>query len=204
MGSLKCENCGSNLEMDKAKRIQFCPYCGAKIVIPETSFDHEKTMAVFNEAVRQTIVKEEIEKEKRENRKSARSTLFGVFLLVGLPLLVLGIVFGVYKYEEWKLENLSNNVQQYILEGRLDEAQMEASKIRLSMDWSSDSKKKWDQIRENYIKIINEKKKTAEKTCPHEWVLTGNERDNGFLFWWTHQQEYKCTKCGNIKWEDMK
>lgn len=35
----------------------------------------------------------------------------------------------------------------------------------------------------------------------HEWVRTGREAEAPFLVFWTkHQKQYRCAKCGKIKW----
>lgn len=37
---------------------------------------------------------------------------------------------------------------------------------------------------------------------PHEWVRTGNQREEPFFIFWTRTAyEYRCTKCGATKWE---
>ncbi len=193
---VKCEQCGHPFNPEKDNNR--CPYCGTELNTQKTAIDHEEFMAIHKEKVRQTMVKE-------SRGEEIRSVLFPVILILILFSLFLIPVFVKstnLKNEEKKLENLSNQIQQHILEGRLDEAQMEASNLRLVSNWSSNAKEKWDRVREDYQKLIKEKQKTAQKTCIHNWVQTGNERDSGFLFWWTHQDEYKCSKCGNIEWRN--
>ena len=35
----------------------------------------------------------------------------------------------------------------------------------------------------------------------HDWVKTGNHKEDSFLVFWTNgYDEYKCFKCGNTKW----
>ena len=35
----------------------------------------------------------------------------------------------------------------------------------------------------------------------HEWVKTGREAEVPFMVFWTrHQKQYRCNKCGRIKW----
>lgn len=35
----------------------------------------------------------------------------------------------------------------------------------------------------------------------HEWVRTGNHKEESFLIFWTKgYDEYKCVKCGATKW----
>ena len=54
--NIKCENCGANLSIKE--RLQFCPYCGSKVQIPETEFDHAKYVLEHDEQVRKQKVKE--------------------------------------------------------------------------------------------------------------------------------------------------
>ncbi|MBR1812229.1 MAG: hypothetical protein IJ773_00215 [Lachnospiraceae bacterium] len=36
----------------------------------------------------------------------------------------------------------------------------------------------------------------------HEWVKTGNHKEEPFFIFWTKGfDEYKCSKCGATKWE---
>ena len=37
---------------------------------------------------------------------------------------------------------------------------------------------------------------------PHQWVKTGNQREDPFFIYWTRTAyEYRCSKCGATKWE---
>ncbi len=37
----------------------------------------------------------------------------------------------------------------------------------------------------------------------HEWVQTGREGERPFfIFWSKHQHEYRCAKCGYVRWLD--
>lgn len=38
----------------------------------------------------------------------------------------------------------------------------------------------------------------------HKWVRTGNHKEKDLIFNWTWgSDEFKCTKCGAVKWEHV-
>ncbi len=196
--NIKCENCGASLEFDQTKQVSYCPYCGFSIKEKETLYDHEKYMANFQEKVRQNIVKEKTAEERRSNRQIA--LIFGILILfIIAPFLFQYIPF---RLEERKLERLSQNIQKSINEGYLDDAWMKSLNLTSTTNWSRNAEEKWNRLREDYQKLIKDKQKTAMRTCPHDWIPTGNERDAGPFWAVKHQLEYKCNKCGNFEWRD--
>ena len=59
MKNLKCSNCGANLEFNDDKRMQFCPYCGYALPLPEDAASLEKFKLKHQEEVRQRKHKED-------------------------------------------------------------------------------------------------------------------------------------------------
>lgn len=148
----KCENCGGNLKTDSEHRMQFCPYCGAAVKIPETAFDHEKFVLEHQEKVRQQKVK--------EDRK-------GTFIIIGVLALVfiMLIIYNTISDNEQKAKYANADqqiakVQELISTGEYDQALIEAESIRVSkeglLDWDYN---KYESARKDLIKLIKEKQK---------------------------------------------
>ena len=72
-----CEKCGSNLILDKKRKIRYCKYCGYQIGIEESKFDHEKYIAKIN-------YKTEIQKQKQED-----DSINQVLIITGIILFIL-------------------------------------------------------------------------------------------------------------------
>jgi len=62
----------------------------------------------------------------------------------------------------YRLEKLANTVENCITVGNYDTARIKANQIVDDTDWSSESKEKWDSIRESLLVMIDEKQAIAE------------------------------------------
>lgn len=102
--SIKCPDCGANLDVEQGRRLYFCSYCGTKIAvineneftfheIDEAAIEHERQQA----AVEITKEKEETERERiRANPNS--SSLFD-FLEIGCVGSIFILMIVVYLFE---------------------------------------------------------------------------------------------------------
>ncbi|MBP5595048.1 MAG: hypothetical protein J6Y02_06675 [Pseudobutyrivibrio sp.] len=79
---LKCEDCGGIMEIDQAKSILCCPYCGSKELIEES------------DDVKKAKIKADIELRKIEymERKANKSQAGDIIVLVLLILFTLACV----------------------------------------------------------------------------------------------------------------
>ena len=89
-----------------------------------------------------------------------------VFLIILCFTILLGmVVSGKYAYNKHieHLETLVVEVEELIEEGDYDAARIKAAQIVDDTDWSSDSEKKWNNIRKTLIKAIDEAEKESKK-----------------------------------------
>lgn len=91
--SVKCPECGADLQIEQTREFAFCSYCGAKVMI---SNDNEKVLRTIDEArIRQAetdriIRLRELEMEEK-NRISKKNQII-VWISITLALLLMGII----------------------------------------------------------------------------------------------------------------
>ena len=96
---LRCENCGSSMDINAERDILFCPYCGAKALIEES--DEVKITKMNTDAVnRMTDVKLEkarlkLELKKEEGKEDQRTlimmiAIFAFFIIMAFVLKAIG------------------------------------------------------------------------------------------------------------------
>lgn len=89
--SIKCPECGANLEMEQDRKVMFCSYCGRKIMmVDENEFKYDVTH-------RHVDVAKIREVEEESKRKAAKDELdkekFDKFVeLAGCVLLVIVVI----------------------------------------------------------------------------------------------------------------
>jgi rRNA maturation endonuclease Nob1 len=87
---------------------------------------------------------------------------FGLIFLIFIPFIMLSLLYIPHKMEEMKLEKLSEQVEECIATGDYQTARIKANQIIDGANWSAERRKKWDNIRESLIKIIEENQAVAE------------------------------------------
>jgi len=65
--------------------------------------------------------------------------------------------------KESELREIVIEIQEDVTNEDFDSALLKANQLYLDGDFKKDDKKKWDERREEYIRIINEAKEKAEK-----------------------------------------
>jgi len=153
--TIKCENCGANMNTDTDNAMRFCPFCGTAMKLPEDYVDLAKFTLKHNETVRQRKVSEEKEDEKRSLKITG--IIFGaIFAIIALIFILRGNI-------DAKLEATTAKVQQLILDRDYDQALILAQTIRVEKDGLFDPKyDRWENQRKDLIKIIEQKKKEAD------------------------------------------
>ena len=111
--SLKCPDCGANLEIDPERSFCFCQYCGHKILVDDEIKRSEVTYTVRDEArileAEATISEIELEREWQTNRKKSinrwfkfwLSTLIIGAMLFGFGAIVNGLESFGNKWYDW-------------------------------------------------------------------------------------------------------
>ena len=90
--SLKCPDCGANLDVEEGRKQCFCQYCGRKIMIDDESVHTYHTYREVDEArIKEAEIKEqyqlkemELKKSKYEMEKTAMITRLVAFLALAL------------------------------------------------------------------------------------------------------------------------
>lgn len=91
--SIKCPECGANLEMEQDRKVMFCSYCGRKIMmVDENEFKYDVTHRHVDVAkIREVEEKAEIKKVRERLKKEKFDAIveFAGFLMAGLIVIVL-------------------------------------------------------------------------------------------------------------------
>lgn len=130
-------------------------YHKAKLLL-RNSTDFSEVKAIYDEIMN---------KNKKGKRKQARTLIFGFGGLFGIVLLCfIPLMFGG-KGTQKKLEMLVDEVQICIANEDYVTARIKASQIVDDSNWSSESEKKWDSVRESLLASIDalEGKQPVEK-----------------------------------------
>lgn len=164
---MNCPNCGSPL-VTKGK---FCPFCGTsipediyiKIDSKQEILDHAKIeeARVSGKNVR--------EKEKTKRRHGCLVVVVILFLVIS------GIVVTPYMHffpelnpfstkhdslddsiEKMRLHSLEDEILEDIRNERYEQALAKAQSLRYTIDYSRESRREWDQKRENLIKTLKQ------------------------------------------------
>lgn len=100
--TLKCSNCGSNLEVNENREFIFCKYCGTKNFINDEIKVKQNITYHINEAQKsdydEDIKRLEYEKllrEKEEYKRNHRSWITKLFIKLFKIAVVLGIIYFV-------------------------------------------------------------------------------------------------------------
>ena len=158
--TIKCENCGANMNTDTDNAMRFCPFCGAAMQLPEDIVDLAKFTLKHEEKVRQKKVEEHIAEDKRSAKVVA--IIFGS--IFGVILLALALFYGLRGNADAKLEKLTAEVQQMILDGDYDQALIMAQSIRVEKEGLFDEHfNRWENQRKDLIRLIEQKKKESSK-----------------------------------------
>lgn len=91
--SIKCPECGANLEMEQDRKVMFCSYCGRKIMmVDENEFKYDVTHRHVDVAkIREVEENAEIKKVRERLKKEKFDAIveFAGFLMAGLIVIVL-------------------------------------------------------------------------------------------------------------------
>lgn len=108
----------------------------------------------------------DIQKERKYeflNKHSDYFMLFGFFAVSIAVFILMGIVPSIRHENEVKiLEKSVKQIEEYIDNEDYDNARIKANQLILSDDWSSEEEKKWDNIRNSLLDIINEKEALSQ------------------------------------------
>jgi len=161
-----CPKCGANLIPDTLNEDQLvCPYCGKTVQAYNENHRFEKYKMHFNETVRRRKVEEARKNDIRIFLKDHSSTV--IIVSVGLLLLIFFFSMIYFFSPDQQLNRLIAKVNQDIEQGDLNQAMIDVQKIQYTeLDFAE--RRKWADVKNEMIKIINEKKKEQQQSDPDQ------------------------------------
>ena len=178
-----CNKCGAQLDIDLDHLQAYCPYCGFRLLM---DFDKLERVLSEKEKSKRTI-EHEVQETKRtqmayeyESKKidsaSKQKDKEWKRLILGSITIILLLVFSMVSlvYIPWHnhdekvtyLQQLEVKIENALREGDYDAALLNANKIYLDDNWSSEQTASWEAKREAYIEIINTKKLESDRNNP--------------------------------------
>ncbi len=188
--TLKCPNCGADIEIENGIDTFYCKYCGYKIILDGQSD------AAINAKVRLKELEsnERINREKldfkREKEKEENKAFKYFFIGWAIFMLLTFSIFSIMQYQqkesvnaqEKKLQTIVDEIMVDIENGDFAEARVKANTLYWDSSVSSKPKKKWDQTRKEILKQIDKAEKEAEKAAKEAEKEDKKEEKTGW-FW---------------------
>lgn len=181
--SLKCPNCGANLDDSNGIDTFKCKYCQSSIYLEGQSdtfykmktkikgMEHDEKMLDKQYRHDEEILekkysykKYKIEQEKKDTKRTL--IFIGICFIIIFLLIFIFSITGKYKSDkqERELQNIINKIMVDIENKEYNEAYIKAQTIKYTENWSSEIEEKWDNIRKEVINQIieSEKKETGK------------------------------------------
>ena len=172
MISAKCPNCGANIEVDDVRDSFYCSYCGSQIQRDPTNTFTLRTVDVAkikeiesNERIKEKEIEQQRADLKDSSRRMIRFVLLTIVLVI-LMILPMKLEENAQKKEEQRLQSIVVEIQEDISNGDYDNALIKANTLYMPESSLSNRDKaiaKWNQQREELIRLIKEKKEEASK-----------------------------------------
>lgn len=186
--SLFCPSCGASLDVEDGLDIFFCKYCGYKILLQGQS------KAAYDAKVR---VKHMEHKERLQEKRDAQeryrmefqqkyesrtaAMIFGIFGAIIAICLIISVVGSAgAKKQEMELQTIVDQIMIDIENGDFAEAYVKASSLYWDDSWTSEGEDKWDAIRKEIIKQIEDAEKKATRSTTNS---SEGDEDEGSSFW---------------------
>lgn len=177
--TLKCPNCGADIEIENGIDTFYCKYCGYKIILDGQSDAAINAKVRMKELESNERIKREKWNYKREATKENNKTVFKVLaILFGVMLFCIAmvIILGVMgdkeaEAQDKKFQTIVDEIMIDIDNGNFDEARVKANMLYWdsSSNPSASQKKKWDQTRKEILKQIDKAEKEAKKKEKTGW-----------------------------------
>lgn len=172
---LECPNCHASLDSDYSNTgMFFCKYCGQKIIVEEIQnaeydlkirkmeIEHEENKMAMEQKSRNLKYAHEKESEKSQNifRITVIAVCFGLIVLMMFVMPVtISIGKAPHKKRVKELTKVETEVQEAIQAGDYDLALIKVNQLRLDDGYSKSETEAWDEKREGYIELIEERMK---------------------------------------------
>lgn len=168
---LTCFKCGGKLNLDLDHLQAFCPYCGEKLMIDTNQLGI--ILAEKEETKRKELElehEEKMEKYRAENQEKKDKSDLKVCAVMGVIAIALMLLLSLsFSGDKRKINNQTEHLESLVREIKVDmdnkdydSAMYKANQLIYSDTGYSSSEenlvKKWDKIREDTIKMIEEAK----------------------------------------------
>lgn len=155
---ITCDHCGSRLMVEKMNR----RILGTKIYLRELEHDERMQDKAYEFAEKQLNYKLKkrglkILENESKNIIGVVVWIIGTLILLVIPLLLFLPSKCSHDSKIAKLEQIEDEVIEAINNEDYDVARAKTNQLRLDDGYSSEATKAWDEKREEYIKIINQK-----------------------------------------------
>ena len=168
---LKCPNCNAALKIENGLDSYQCEHCGYTFMLDGQSkaayraktrikeLEHDERMAD------KQYKHERYKAEQEQKQKRIDNKVFIVLLVAAMLFLWIGFGNEERKSEkqEKELQQLVEEVQTDISNGDFDEAHIKVQSIQYTAGWSSDIEDKWDNIREELVKQLEDAEQAEQK-----------------------------------------
>lgn len=186
--SLFCPNCGASLEVEDGLDTFFCKYCGYKILLQgqsKAAYDAKVRVKHMEHKERLQDKRDAQERYRMEfKQKDERHTLAFIFGILGIIIAMCLIISAVgtigAKKQDQELQAIVNQILVDIENEDFTSAYVKANSLYWDNSWTSEGENKWDAIRKEIIKQIEE----AEKKATGNTTNSSDEvEDDGAGFW---------------------
>ena len=167
---LECPNCNATLDIEDGLDVFYCKYCGTKLLVEGMSGDSLSARVRLKELEHEERLREadydqrrfELEHQSKQKRNKLKYALILAGILILLIVALAGGVQISHRQNVANLERLETEIQADIMAGNYDSALLKTNDLDLHDNYSWDEERIWDQKREMYVDMINEKKHTTE------------------------------------------
>ena len=188
--TLKCPNCGADIEIENGIDTFYCKYCGYKIILDGQSDAAINAKVRLKEVESNERIKKEKMNFKREKDKEDTRAIFKLLIgcMVVLALIFLSVFITNYQgnkkaeAQEKKLQATVDEIMVDIDNGDFAEARVKANTLYWDSSWTSEPKKKWDQTRKEILKQIDKAEKEAEKAAKEAEKEAKKSEKTGWLW----------------------
>ncbi len=197
---LTCSKCGGKLNLDLDHLQAYCPYCGEKLMIDTNQLG--MILAEKEETKRKQLELEHEERmekyrtEKQEKSEKTTTLIIGVIVIISLLFICLRPIFSLSSKKTYpkeqdmkdqvaRLESLVQEIKSDMDNKDYDSAMYKANQLHYTyVGWSREQEsalaEKWDSIREETIKMIEEAKVRDSGASTTNAAVTFN--GGGFMF----------------------
>lgn len=187
--SLYCPNCGASLDAEDGLDTFFCKFCGYKILLQgqsEAAYNAKVSVKYMEHKERlqdkKNAQERHLTESKQKNERRTLAILFGILGAVFAIWLIIGVVGDAgAKKQERELQAIVDQILIDIENENFAAAYIKAKSLYWDDSWTSEGEEKWDAIRKEIIKQIEEAEMAATGTTTN---LPEDEDDGGGFWDW--------------------